>query len=230
MANFELTRDVDVFVLRMKNDENRFNPDSIAAINAALDEVEGSTGPAALVTTGEGKFYSNGLDLDWLAQQDHADAMKFLAGVHGVFARLMAFPMATCAAMNGHSFAGGGMLAMAHDWRVMRSDRGYFCLPEIDLGMPFTLGMRSLLKERLDLRAFRDIALTGGRFGADECLRLGVVDAAAPEDQVVAMAVERLRPLASKNRDACRAIKRGIYAETLADLTGPDSTSTPSLG
>jgi enoyl-CoA hydratase/carnithine racemase len=228
MADLDLSRDGDVFVLRMKSGENRFNPDFLAAMNAALDEVEASSGAAALVTTGDGKFYSNGLDLDWLAQQEHAEAMKFLATVLALFARLVAFPVATCAAANGHLFAGGAMLAMAHDWRVMRADRGFFCLPEIDLGMPLAHGMRTLLKEKLGRRVLRDVILTGGRYGADDCLRLGIVDQAAAEADVGAAAVERLRPLAAKNRDACRALKRGLYEELLADLTGPRAVSIPS--
>lgn len=229
MADLDLSRDGDVFVLRMKSGENRFNPDFIAAMNAALDQVEASTGAAALVTTGEGKFYSNGLDLDWLAQQEHADAMEFLRTVLALFARLVAFPVATCAAGNGHLFAGGAMLALAHDWRVMRADRGFFCLPEIDLGMPLAHGMRTLLKEKLGKPVFRDVMLTGARFGAEDCLRLDIVDQVAGEGEVVSAAVERLRPLASKNREACRALKRGMYEELLADLTGPRAVSIPSI-
>ena len=227
MADLDLSRDGDVFVLRMKSGENRFNPDFIGAMNAALDEVEASRGAAALVTTGDGKFYSNGLDLDWLAQQEHAASMEFLATVLALFARLVGFPLPTCAAMNGHTFAGGAMLAMAHDWRVMRADRGYFCLPELDLGMPLAHGMRSLLKEKLERRVFRDVILTGARLSAEQCLGLGVVDATAPEAEVVSQATERLRPLAAKSRDACKALKRGMYVELLEDLTGPRSLWFP---
>lgn len=227
MIDLVLTRDGDVFVLRMKSGENRFNPEFISAMNGVLDEVEGSSGAAALVTTGEGKFYSNGLDLNWLAQQEHADAMQFLATVLGLFARLVAFPVATCAAVNGHMFAGGAMLALTHDWRVMRSDRGFFCLPEIDLGMPLAHGMRSLLKEKLAKRVFRDTVLTGGRYAAEECLALNIVDDVAGEAGVLAAAIERLRPLAGKNRQACAALKRGMYEELLADLTGPRAVSIP---
>lgn len=227
MADLDLSRDGDVFVLRMKTGENRFNPDFIGAMNEALDEVEASRGAAALVTTGDGKFYSNGLDLDWVTQQEHADAMKFIATVLQLFARIVAFPVATCAAANGHVFAGGAMLALAHDWRVMRSDRGFFCLPELDLGMPLCHGMRTLIKEKLDARTFRDTILTGGRFGAEQCVKLGIVDQAVADADVLPAAVERLRPLAAKNRDACRALKRGMYAELLEDLTGPRAVSIP---
>jgi enoyl-CoA hydratase/carnithine racemase len=228
MGAMELERDGEVFVLRMRSGENRFNPEFLASMNRALDEVEGSSGAAALVTTGEGKFYSNGLDLDWLTQQDHAVTVGFLGELLAVFARFVALPVPTCAAMNGHAFAGGAMLTLAHDWRVMRDDRGFFCLPEIDLGMPLAHGMRSLIKEKLGRRVMRDVVLTGARFGAADCLGLGIVDATAPEAGVVEAAVERLRPLAAKSRDACKALKRGLYAELLADLTGPNAVSIPS--
>lgn len=227
MADLDLSRDGDVFVLRMRSGENRFNPDFIGAMNAALDEVEASRGAAALVTTGDGKFYSNGLDLDWLSQQEHEEAMQFLATVLQLFARIVALPMATAAACNGHVFAGGAMLALAHDWRVMRSDRGFFCLPELDLGMPLPVGMRTLIKERMTPAAFRDVVLTAGRFGADDCVRLGFVDQAAAEADVLSAAIERVRPLAGKSRDAYSALKRGMYAEMLEDLTGPRAVAVP---
>ena len=63
----ELDRVDDVFVLRMRDGENRFTLDWLDAVNAALDRVQVTEGPIALVTTGEGKFYSNGMDLEWLA-------------------------------------------------------------------------------------------------------------------------------------------------------------------
>src|SRR6185369_12538700 len=137
-----------------------------------------------------------------LSQQEHADAMRFLATVLALFARIVAFPFPTCAAIGGHAFAGGGMLALAHDWRVMRGDRGFFCLPELDLGMPLVVGMRTLIREKLGVRVYRDVVLTGARFGADDCVRLGIVDQAAAEADVVSSAVERIRPLAGKSRDA----------------------------
>lgn len=229
MADIELTRDGDVFVVRMKSGENRFNPGFLAAMNSVLDEVEASRGAAALVTTGEGKFYSNGLDLDWLSQQEHAAATSFIAEVLRLFARVAFLPMATCAAINGHAFAGGAMLAMAHDWRVMRSDRGFFCIPELDLGMPLVHGMRTLLKERLGRRVFRDTVLTGARIGAEDALRMGIVDLAGAGSEVVALAIEKVKPLVGKDRHAYGMLKRGAYAEMFEDLTGPRATEIPEL-
>jgi enoyl-CoA hydratase/carnithine racemase len=96
-------------------------------MNAALDEVEGA-GALGAGHHRRGKFYSNGLDLAWMGT-DGVDAIAFVRTVHKLLGGCSASPRPTVAALNGHAFAGGGMLALAHDFAVMRADRGYFCLP-----------------------------------------------------------------------------------------------------
>jgi len=123
----DLRRDGSVFVLTMQAGENRLNRPFLDALNRALDTVEASSGPAALVTTGgQEKFYSTGLDLDWLGREGQAEAPRFVESVIALFARVAAFDVPTVAAINGHAFAAGGMLALAHDFRVMRADRGTY--------------------------------------------------------------------------------------------------------
>ena len=114
----------EVTVLRMLTGENRFNPDTLGAIEAALDELERSEQPGALVITGEGKFFSNGLDLEWMGSAPPGGAEDVLRRVHALFARLLVFPTATVAAVNGHAFAAGAMLALAcSSFRRRRSPR-----------------------------------------------------------------------------------------------------------
>ncbi len=124
-----LDRHDDVFVLDIGDTENRFHPDWLASVNDLLDEVENAKGPRALVTAATGKFFSNGLDLDWLSAHP-ADASQYVRAVHELLARVLALPVITVAALQGHTFAAGAMFSLAHDFRVMRSDRGYWCLPE----------------------------------------------------------------------------------------------------
>jgi enoyl-CoA hydratase/carnithine racemase len=91
-----LSRDGDVFLLDLGSDENRFNPDWLASVGAALDEVEAAPAPRALVTTATGKFWSNGLDLAWMGE--HADELgEFVPDVHELLARVLALwpPCAT---------------------------------------------------------------------------------------------------------------------------------------
>ncbi|MEW6778220.1 MAG: enoyl-CoA hydratase/isomerase family protein [Bdellovibrionota bacterium] len=214
----ELKREESVFVLHFKSGENRFNREFLTDVNGALDEVEKSQGPAALVTTGEGKFYSNGLDLTWLMGPGAKESVGFVEEVHQLFARILAFPLPTIAAMNGHAFAGGAMLATAHDFRVMRSDRGYYCLPEIELRLPFTPGMTALLTARLPKATAHEAMVTGKRYGAAEAKALKIVDEEAPEAEVLPKAIARAKALAGKDRATLAAIKRGMYASALAVL------------
>src|SRR4051812_45910123 len=116
----ELRRDGDVRILRFDDGENRFTPGFLDEFAAMLDELSAVEGPCALVTTGTGKFYSNGLDLDWLGRNTD-EWGPYLDRVHGLFARLLTLPMPTVAALNGHTFAAGAMLAVGHDHRVMRA-------------------------------------------------------------------------------------------------------------
>lgn len=211
----------EVTILRLTAAENRFNPGTLGAIAAALDELEGSDAPGALVITGEGKFFSNGLDLDWMGSASSADAKEVLQGLHALLARLLVFPVATVAAINGHAFAGGAMLALACDARVMREDRGYFCLPEVDLGLAFTPGMTVFLKARLSSATAHEAMVGGRRYSAREALTAGIVEAVAPSEQVLESAVDRAAALAGKPRTSVAAIKRGLYADAVAALEQP---------
>jgi len=221
MSIMDLKKQGDVFVLTMQSGENRFNRMFIDALNEALDTVEKSAGPAALVTVGgEDKFYSNGLDLAWLSGDGQGEAPEFIKTVLKLLGRIMAFPVPTAAAINGHAFAAGAMLALAHDFRVMRSDRGFFCLPEVDINIPFAPGMTALIKSRLTPNVFRSLLLTGARKGGIDAKELGIVDEAIPADQVLPRAMACVAPLAGKDRNTFRAIKRGMYADALALLEG----------
>lgn len=221
MSIMDLKKEGDVFILTMRSGENRFNRTFVEAMNEALDAVEKSSSPTALVTVGgEDKFYSNGLDLAWLSGDGQAEAPEFIKAVLKLLGRVMAFPIPTAAAINGHAFAAGAMLALAHDFRVMRADRGFFCLPEVDINIPFAPGMTALIKSRLTPNVFRYAMLTGGRLGGIEALEMGIVDEAVPADQVLPRAMARVAPLAAKNRHTFGTIKRGMYPEALALLEG----------
>jgi Delta3-Delta2-enoyl-CoA isomerase len=215
-----LDRDGDVFLLDLGEDENRFNPDWVAGVRGALDEVAAGEGPRALVTRASGKFWSNGLDLDWMG--GHPDeAGPFVDDVHALLARVLSLPVPCVAACQGHVFAAGAMLALAHDFRVMRADRGYFCLPEVDIRIPFTPGMAALIQSRLAPPSAHEAMTTGRRYGGTDALSAGIVEAAVAEDEVLAVAVERAGALTGKAGSTLGAIKEGMYARALELLRTP---------
>ncbi|MFG2368134.1 enoyl-CoA hydratase-related protein [Streptomyces mirabilis] len=210
-------RQDNVFVLDLGDGENRFHPDWIASVNAALDEVEKTDGPRALVTAATGKFYSNGLDLEWLSA--HADQHQdYVISVHELFARMLSLPVITVAALQGHTFAAGAMFSLAHDFRVMRADRGYWCLPEADINIPFTPGMSALIQSRLAPQTAHEAMLTARRYGGSDAATVGIVDRAVAEDAVRAEAVEMAQAQLSKAGDTLGTIKTRMYGSALATL------------
>lgn len=217
-----LTNDGDVWILHLGDDENRFNPDWMTAVGEALDEVIAKPEPRALVTHAGGKIWSNGLDLDWLqANQDQVG--PFVDQVHELLARFLGAPLPTVAAIQGHCFAAGAMLALAHDWRVMRADRGFFCLPEADINVPFTPGMSELIQKKLTPAAATTTMVGGMRLGGEDASVAGVVDVAVAEDQVLAVAVEIAARHAPKLGGTLGAIKGRMYAPQLALLRDPEA-------
>ena len=202
-------------VLPLGDDENRFSPEWLQRVHSTLDEVDD-----VLVTTGGGKFYSNGLDLDWLMANGDK-AAEYVAEVQELFARVLTLPVPTVAAINGHAFGAGAMLAMAHDFRVMRADRGYFCFPEADINIPFTPGMAALIQGKLTPASAVASMTTGRRFGGADALAIGLVDEIASEGEVVKVASERVRALAGKDRGTLGAIKSTMFAPAVTALRTP---------
>jgi enoyl-CoA hydratase/carnithine racemase len=216
-----------VTVVRMSAGENRLHPRLLADLDAVLDELEAGEGAAALVLTGKGKLFSNGLDLDYMSANP-GDSERTLAGVHGLFARLLGLEVPTVAAINGHAFAAGAMLALCFDQAVMREDRGWFCLPEADIGLHFTPGMNALIGARLSPPAAHQAMVLAHRYTGPEALAAGIVAELAPEEQVLERAVARAEGLAGKPRHAVAAIKRRLYAGALESLAAAASAADPT--
>lgn len=217
-----LSRNDAIFVLDLGDGENRFNPGSLDALEGYLDEIESAPAPRALVTTATGKIWSNGLDLEWMAA--HGDeAIAFVSRVHALLARVLELNVPSVAALQGHTFAAGAMLALAHDQRVMRADRGFFCLPEVDIKIPFTPGMSALIAARLPVDTAHESMTTGRRYGGSEAAVAGIVEEAVGEADVLPRAIERAASLADKDPDTLRTIKQRLYGDALTALRAPQA-------
>ncbi len=205
--------------LHLGADENRFSLEWMAAVHKAFDEIVAAA-PMALVTSAEGKVYSNGLDLPWLLA--HLDRIEWYIGqVHELLARTLTLPVPTVAAITGHAFGAGAMFALAHDARVMRADRGFLCLPEVDLRIPFTPGMTTLLQTKLPPQAAAATMLTAARVPADQALALGMIEQLASAEEVLPRALGVAAPLVGKDPLTLRVIKKRMYAAAVAALGEP---------
>jgi enoyl-CoA hydratase/carnithine racemase len=215
----ELSWQGDVAVISMGDGENRFDGEAVARWHDLLDEVEAREGPVALVTTAEGRFYSNGLDLEWMAAEPDRSG-EMIRDLHRVWGRVLGFAGVTVAAVNGHAFGAGALLSSAHDRIVVREDRGWWCMPEVDLALPVGPDMAALLSARLPAGAVHQALVTGHRFTGPEAVAAGIAAEAAPADEVLARAVAWATSLLGKDRGVVAAHKRTLHGPTIDLLLG----------
>lgn len=217
----------DVYLLRFSQPDdpaqapdNVFSLEFLDELEACIDELAAVTGPAALVTTGAGKFYSNGLDVEYAWGTEGA-LNPYIERVHEVFARVIELPMTTIAAINGHAFGAGAMLTLCHDVRLMRDDRGFWCLPEVARSMPFPPGMNALVKNTLPPQTSRLAMFTSHRFGAQDAQAAGIVDGISTEATLVDDCVQRAALATAVAGENIKGVRTTWFADTLTALRTP---------
>ncbi|ALG84889.1 enoyl-CoA hydratase/isomerase family protein [Gordonia phthalatica] len=209
------TRDGVVTICDLGDGENPLDPDRVGALHDVLDELGAADGPGALVTTGTGRFYSTGLVPDLFLEPGYLDSVQRL------LARLLVSSTPTVVAAPGHVCAGGLLLALAHDHRVMRADRGYACLPEALLGFPFLPGMSALVGARLAPPTAHAAMVTAHRYDGPAAVEAGIIDQLADADRVLEAAVAKATELAPMRGDNLAGIKAGLYRDVVALLAEP---------
>jgi len=140
---------------------------------------------------------------------------------HKVLEKMLTLPMVTVAAINGHAFAGGLMLALAHDYRVMREDRGFLCMNEVDLPGPLTPGMMQLLLAKYPSRTIlRDSILQARRFSASEAFSLGLIDATSSEEKLMETSITLAEKWKGKSGMVYGWLKEEMWSEAVKTLRG----------
>ena len=210
MAIVEWKKDDTVAVIKLNNGENRQNLEFAQTMNSVLDEiVNDSDVTAAVITSTDTKYWSLGVDVDWLgkqfADQNLDNIKKFMYGMNDVFKKLLLLPVPVIASINGHAFGNGAILSCACDFRFMKSDRGYFCFPEVDLGIPFLPGMISFVRKAIPEYKFNEMKLTGKKTGAAELEACHVIEKACANTE------ELFAESMAFAKTFCK--KRGIFAE-----------------
>lgn len=214
-----LSREGPIYTVTMHNGDNMICLDWQQSMLDILDELEANpVAGTAMVLIGEAKFFSNGLNLEVLNKLDGADWTLFAAQMNEIHRRMLTLPFPTVAAVNGHAFAGGAFVALSCDYRIMREDRGWICISEVDAGVPLPQGMMEFLRLRLPANTVRDAVLTGKRYNADEAMAAGFADGKAPQEQLLNRATQLATDLACKEPSIFKAIKQAYYAPIVEGL------------
>ncbi|XP_048248691.1 enoyl-CoA delta isomerase 3-like [Haliotis rufescens] len=206
----------NIAIIHMKGEHKRFNPEFIDAFCAALDTVERNPTCRALITTGNGRFFSNGLDLEYMMSLDGSGLSKWMTRIQGFLYRVVTFPMPTVAAINGHAFAGGGFLAMSHDFRVMRKGQGWISWNEIFIKLRFSDFLMEILRCKVpNGSAQLQAVVLGARFTAEEAARYGIIDVATAPETMMQEAVTVAKKTLGRqpyDRETLTQFKADLYS------------------
>ena len=207
-------RDGAIHVVTLDDGPNTIYPEWQARMIEILDAVEADCeGEAGLVLTGTGKFFCSGLNVEVVMSLEGEAREKFGRSMMEIYGRLVTLPVPTVAAINGHAFAAGAFLALTADYRIMREDRGWFCVSEVDVGVPIGHPMMNLLKAKTSPEVARDAVLTGHRYPGAEALAAGITDAVTSEAALLDDAKAQAESLASKGRQIFGTLKKQLYQD-----------------
>ncbi|KAJ5558579.1 hypothetical protein N7535_008795 [Penicillium sp. DV-2018c] len=154
------------------------------------------------------KYFSTGLDLD----ERETNPFASTDGFYPLLRTILDFPFPTICVVTGHAFGGSAVLTLAHDYRIMNSERGFWSMPPVNLGLHFD-GMGSLLRAKLTPKVARKVLLEAHKFTGKEALADGIVDAIATPQE--------MRPAALALADKVKGKARmGVYALLRSELYG----------
>ena len=219
----KLEKKESIYFLTMDAEENRWNTTFVREIAKALDVIEKDEGPGALITASTNqKFFSNGLDLEWMQAPENypegGDREVFGEEFMYLMGRFITLPIPTVCAINGHSFGAGFMFALSHDVRIMREDRGFLCANEMQLGLPIPRPELALFKHKIPANAFFETVQLSKRWTGSDALEAGIVQEVSSFEnlpEVALIKAQELAPLANDRKNFGHQ-KEMLYGENAA--------------
>jgi Delta3-Delta2-enoyl-CoA isomerase len=223
-----------IAIIRMNHGENRHNLNFANSMLQTLDETMTDKDVSAVVITStDAKFWSLGIDIDWLGQQLQNQAFQnikdFMYGMDEVFKKLLLLPVPVIAAINGHAFGNGAILSCACDFRFMRADKGFFCFPEVDLGIPFLPGMIAFVKKAIPYYKFNELKLTGRKAAAAELEAHHVIQKACANGEELINDTLAFAKTFQKKRGIFKEIKKRMHKEIIRIIEQEDPEYVESL-
>lgn len=227
MANVEWQKDGTVAIMIMNNGDNLHNPDWAKEMFTIYTEIESDQEIKALVlTSSDPKNFSLGVDLQWVIKHQQANDFpaisEWLYLNSKVFKAMLMAPFPTIAAVTGHAFGNGAMLAGACDFRFMRADRGYLCFPEINLGIQLAPSMIEWMKRIMPYHLLSRMILTGDRIAANELEKHGVIIKACENAEKTVEEAVAFAKTFNKSRTTMLEMKNRVYKPILDKMETED--------
>jgi len=211
--------------LVMNQGPNALNRTLMEALSAALADLRDAGAPPLLLRSSHPVLFCPGWDLKRLQGADRTEVAGSLALFNRLVFELFSYPGPTGAAIEGHAVAGGCLLALCCDLRVMADGFPRIGLSELNLGVPVPSASLIMLGARLAPNIVEELVVGGDGCNAERARKLGVVHRVAEPERVVAKNERELARLASKPAGAFTATKRFLLAEAwrrMSEVTADD--------
>lgn len=217
VQDFTIERIDDVEILRLGFPKaNSMSPAMLVSLRAALGKAAASDA-RALIITGTGRSFSAGLALPLIVDFDRDQMRAFMNDFAQVMEVVLTFPKATVAAINGHAIAGGCVLALMCDYRVMGSGPGRIGLNEVAIGIGLPASVIEPLRAKVPARSLVPIAMAGELFDPTEALGLDLIDDVVSAGDLAESAMLRASALAGAP-EACAQVKAALLRPVLEQL------------
>nr|WP_320191154.1 enoyl-CoA hydratase/isomerase family protein [uncultured Desulfobacter sp.] len=236
MAVIEWKKQNGVAIVSMCNAANTMNKIFSQNFNQCLDQIESDAHVKSIILTGlDAKNFSQGIDVEWigekLATNQDQEVIDFMYEMNDVFKRLLLFPVPVIAAINGHAFGNGAIIACACDFRFMRKDKGFFCFPEVDIGIPLLPGMIALVRKALPEYIFNHMVLSGQRMTAVDLEHANVLVKACENQEDLMKEAMAFAASFDKKRGIFRELKNRVHKRVIRimDEQDPEYIDTLNL-
>ncbi len=186
----ELENRGEVTIMRLvRGKGNALNLDLLNAADEALAKIEASPARAAVIT-GQGSVFGAGVDLAELLAGGASYLRQFIPTMLGVFERLATFPKPLVAAVNGHAIAGGAILMLACDQRILARGKARIGLTEVLVGVQFPAWALEIARFATPPQHFSELICTGRTYLPDDALARGLVDELVDPDRLLDRSIE----------------------------------------
>lgn len=217
MSVIDFSRDGEVAVLSLHRGKvNALNEDVTHDLLHRFEALAVDASVRAVVLTGRGKFFSFGLDVPELYHLSREQFTRFVEMFTELYTTVYVYPKPVIAALNGHAIAGGCMVALACDRRLMAEGKGKIGLNEVTFGSSVFAGSVEMLRACVGERNAERVLLSGEMLGGDGALALGLIDRIVPAADLLPLALEEARVMAGGDRHAFAELKR-LLREPIAE-------------
>lgn len=223
MPLLSLRNEGKVAIISMDNGKNANNLEFAQELLGLLKEVEAEkTNKALILTSSDEKNWSQGIGVMWLMSSVQGgkrdDVKAFLSTMDEIYTLMMQYPMPIIAAMSGHTFGNGIVIAAACDFRFMRSDRGFVCFPEVDMNIPFVPGLIDVILKAIPKHKFNEMILTGRKMSAEEMADANFIDKTFDSVEALNEGALEFAKTFNKSRAIFAEHKRRLHKPTLEAL------------